>query len=123
MKKLSILLTLFTLFSCSKDQNMSHTKIYYNGEEYLSNRYETTIEFIESNMSSDTKSVKVSMITSDTTGFIFTYTFSNNHSFIMRENSINKYNTSFLGNIIYENSTIRGSAYDRNGNYIIFSEI
>jgi len=43
MKKLSILLILFTLFSCSKKQDMSYTvKLFYNGVEY--NDENSTIE-------------------------------------------------------------------------------
>jgi FlaG/FlaF family flagellin (archaellin) len=123
MKKLTIAIILFTLFSCNKNQNMNHIEVHYNGQEYSSYHYQTITEFIDVNMSNDTKMVKVTMDISDTSGFIFTYAFSDNHSLIMKENSMNKYISSFVGNIIYQDDVLKGSAYDRNGNYILFSEI
>ena len=125
MKKLILILSLFTLFSCSKTSNMTHkTTIFYNNTEYTSNHYETTTEFLPENPSDPTNNrsiVKITMNTSETGGFIFTYFYTDRHTFSLKEN-INVKKVSFVGDIEVVDSVLIGKAYDNKGNYIIFSE-
>ena len=129
MKKLSILLILFTLFSCSKNEDMPQiTTIYYNGVSYSINDYTTVTESITAGINDPNPTlnrVEVTMTTSAESGngFVFTYIYSNKHYFQLKEDSvINPTKGVFTGDIEFISNELKGKAYDNKGNYIIFSE-
>ena len=127
MKKLSILLILFTLFSCSKNSNMAHkTTIFYNGVEYSSNHYTTEIDILPPNISNpdpSKNSVVVTMNTTETSGFVFTYYYTDRHSFSLLQNNANQFKSTFIGDIEFISNKLIGRAYDNKGNYILFKNL
>jgi hypothetical protein len=126
-KTLLFLLTIFLLNSCSKTETMSQkTTIYYNGVEYKSNQYTTEIEVLPPNILNPdpTKnSIEVTMYTSETEGFIFTYYYTDRHSFSLIANASNQFKSTFVGDIEYVSDRLIGKAYDTKGNYIFFENI
>ncbi len=127
MRKLILILSLFTLFSCSKYSKMAHkTTIMYNGTEYTSNKYETTTEFLPAdilNPDPTKNSVVVTMNTSETEGFVFTYYYTDRHTFTLKENVNNQFKSTFVGDIEVVSEKLVGKAYDNKGNYISFENI
>lgn len=127
MKKLSIIIIIFTLLSCSKSQDMAHkTTIFYNNTEYTSNHYTTTTEFLQENPNDPTHNirvVKVTMDISETSGFIFTYLYTDRHTFSLKENINTNFKSTFVGDIEVIEEKLIGKAYDNKGNYILFENI
>ncbi|MFN5835068.1 MAG: hypothetical protein ACK459_15155 [Akkermansiaceae bacterium] len=129
MKKLSILLILFTLFSCSKKQDMSYTvKLFYNGVEY--NDENSTIEKTLMIPSADPLPVEDSLDNGDLriqyviyqdlgTKYKFIYSSTDRHIFYIN----NTYISTFVGDIKNTSNNLIGRAYDNKGNYILFENL
>ena len=129
MKKLSILLILFTLFSCSKNSNMAHKiTLFYNGIEYTSNN--STVEKTLMIPSVDPLPVEDSLDNGDLriqyviyqdlgTKYKFIYSSTDRHIFYIN----NTYISTFVGDIKNTSNDLTGRAYDNKGNYILFENL